>query len=45
VQEIGVLLRSVIEYNTQVEYILLSRDEKGNVIGKAAEFLSNYLKI
>jgi hypothetical protein len=42
VQEIGVLLRTVIEYSSQIEYILISRDEQGNVIGKAAAFVASF---
>jgi hypothetical protein len=44
VQEIGVLLRTVIEYSSQVEYILLNRDEQGVVTGKAAAFVSSFFE-
>jgi hypothetical protein len=42
VQEIGVLLRTVIEYSSQIEYILISRDEQGNLIGNAATFVASF---
>ena len=42
VQEIGVLLRTVIEYASQVEYVLISRDKQGEVTGKAAAFVSSF---
>jgi len=42
VQEIGVLLRTVIEYSSQIEFILISRDEQGNVVGKAAAFVASF---
>jgi hypothetical protein len=44
VQEIGVLLRTVIEYSSQVEYILLNRNEQGVVTGKAAAFVSSFFE-
>jgi hypothetical protein len=42
VQEIGVLLRTVIEYSRQIEYILINRDDEGNLTGKAAAFVTSF---
>src|SRR6185437_1443699 len=41
-QEIGVILRTVIEYYTQVEYVMVHRDQTGAPVGKAAKFTSDY---
>lgn len=41
-QEIGVLLRTMIEYCSQVDFILLNRDDQGNVVGKAKSFVESY---
>jgi hypothetical protein len=43
-QEIGVLLRSILEYNSQVEYVLLHRDGTGAPVGKVAAFLKNFFE-
>jgi hypothetical protein len=43
-QEIGVILRTVIEYFTQVEYVLLHRDPTGKPVGNAAEFTTDYFR-
>jgi hypothetical protein len=42
VQEIGVILRTVIEYSSQVEYVLINRNEQGEVTGKAAAFVASF---
>jgi len=44
VQEIGVLLRTVIEYSSQVEYVLLNRDASGEPSGKAATFIASFFE-
>src|SRR5687768_4668475 len=41
-QEVAVLLRTVIEFTTQVDYILASRDQSGQLTGDAAVFVSGY---
>jgi hypothetical protein len=41
-QEIGVLLRTVIEYSRQIEYILIHRDDQGNLTGKASAFVTSF---
>jgi hypothetical protein len=41
-QEIGVLLRTVIEYTSQVEYVLINRQADGDPTGKAALFVSSF---
>lgn len=40
-QEIGVVLRAVIEYYTQVEYVL-SHSDQGEPTGKAASFIQDF---
>jgi hypothetical protein len=44
VQEIGVLLRTVIEYSSQVEYVLLNRDASGEPSGKVATFIASFFE-
>jgi len=44
VQEIGVLLRTVIEYSSQVEYVLINRNEQAETTGKAADFVTSFFK-
>jgi hypothetical protein len=41
-QELGVLLRTVIEFCSQVDYVLMNRDEAGQPIGLTADFISNF---
>jgi hypothetical protein len=41
-QEIGVLLRTVLEYTSQVEYVLINRNADGDPTGKAALFVSSF---
>jgi hypothetical protein len=41
-QEIAVLLRTSIEYCTQVDFMLASRDKNGNLSVDASAFLSSY---
>jgi len=44
VQEIGVVLRTAIEYYTQIEYVLLHRDDAGEPTGKAARFIVSFFE-
>ena len=41
-QEIGVVLRTMIGYASQIDFMLASLDEKGNLSGKAARFLVDF---
>ena len=41
-QEIGVVLRTMIEYASQIDFMLASLDEKGNRSTKAGRFLEDF---
>lgn len=41
-QEIGVILRTVTEYYTQIEYVMQHRDQSGVPVGKATKFTNDY---
>src|SRR4051812_11807863 len=41
-QEIGVILRTMIEYASQIDFMLASLDEKGKLSTKAARFLEDF---
>ena len=44
VQEIAVLLRTIIEYSSQVDYVLLHRANDGVPTGRAATFVSSFFE-
>jgi hypothetical protein len=41
-QEIGVILRTMIEYASQIDFLLASLDKEGKHSGKAARFLEDF---
>lgn len=41
-QEIGVLLRTMIEYSTQIDFMLASLDKEGKLAADAAAFVTSY---
>jgi hypothetical protein len=43
-QEIAVLLRTQIEYTTQIDFVLTSRDTNGNFSKEAQDFIESYFQ-
>lgn len=43
-QEIAVLLRTVLEYSSQIDFMLASRDDKGALSSDAATFLTGFFE-